>query len=152
MTPDGGPILFLDVDGTLLPYGGDPAGRLLVAGVGPRLGALPCELVWATTWGEQANDELAARLGWPRLPVVTWESDSEHEAEDRWFGLHWKTRGLVQWAGGRPFAWLDDEITDADREWVRTQHASAAFLRQVQPYRGVTDEDLAALEDWLEWR
>ncbi|MET9310628.1 hypothetical protein ABZX12_02270 [Kribbella sp. NPDC003505] len=100
MTPDGGPILFLDVDGTLLPYGGDPAGRLLVAGVGPRLGALLCELVWATTWGEQANDELA----------------------------------------------------DADRQWVRTQHAGAAFLRQVQPYRGVTDEDLAALEDWLQWR
>jgi hypothetical protein len=145
----GNPIVFLDVDGTLLPLGDDPEGRQLVAGVGVRLTALSCELVWATTWGEQANAEIAPRLGLPRLPVVAWESAAEHEPEDRWYGLHWKTRGLVDWSAGRPFAWLDDEITDADREWVQTQHTNQTLLRQVDAYGGVAEEDLAAVEGWL---
>ncbi|MEH0820113.1 MULTISPECIES: hypothetical protein [unclassified Micromonospora] len=53
------PLLFLDVDGTLLPFGGsagpsdDGVNPLLAgldAGHGCRLAALPCALVWATTW------------------------------------------------------------------------------------------------------
>ena len=45
---------------------------------------------------------------------------SEHEREDRWLGLCWKTRPLVEWAAGRPFAWVDDEITGADLDqWLR---------------------------------
>jgi hypothetical protein len=91
----------------------------LTFGVGHRLAALSCELVWATTWEDEANAEIAPRIGLPRLPVVSWpESTLQHEREDQWFGLCWKTRTLVNWAGGRPFAWVDDEITDADREWV----------------------------------
>ena len=34
-------------------------------------------------------------------------------------GVYWKTPEIMAWADGRPFAWIDDEITDADREWVR---------------------------------
>ncbi|MGW4520279.1 hypothetical protein [Amycolatopsis sp. NPDC004378] len=33
-------------------------------------------------------------------------------------GPHWKTRPIVEHAAGRPFAWVDDETTDADRSWV----------------------------------
>lgn len=33
--------------------------------------------------------------------------------------IDWKTRALVDWAAGRPFSWVDDEITDTDRRWVR---------------------------------
>ncbi|MBG0832959.1 hypothetical protein HS041_35240 [Planomonospora sp. ID67723] len=62
------PLLFLDVDGPLLPFGEDPQhpprgtapdSRLarLTSEVGRRLAALPCELVWATTWEEEANTE-----------------------------------------------------------------------------------------------
>jgi hypothetical protein len=77
---------------------------------------MPCDLVWATTWEDQANAEIAPRIGLPRLPVVNWpEPSDEDEREDQWFGLCWKTRTLVAWANQRPFAWVDDEITDADR-------------------------------------
>lgn len=86
--------------------------------------------VWATTWEDEANAEIAPRIGLPTLPVVNWpESSDEHDREDQWFGLFWKTRTLVDWADGRPFAWVDDEITDADRNWVSAHHRGRASCR-----------------------
>lgn len=155
------PLLFLDVDGPLLPFGDgpqrEPSGTAsgshlarLDPQVGPRLAALPCDLVWATTWEEEANTELAPRLGLPQLPVVNWpEPCASHEREDQWFGLHWKTRTLVEWADKRPFAWVDDEITDADRGWVSTHHPAPALLHRVASSRGFTDQDFAVLDQWL---
>jgi hypothetical protein len=155
------PLLFLDVDGPLLPFGEGPErqGRnttpdshlaRLTSEVGRRLAALPCDLIWATTWENEANTEIASRIGLPRLPVVNWPDPSgEHEREDQWFGLCWKTRALVTWAAGRPFAWVDDEITDADRDWVSTHHSGRALLHHVDSYRGLADEDFATLDHWL---
>lgn len=154
------PLLFLDVDGPLLPFGEDPQrkGRhatphphltRLSPRLGLRLAALPCELVWATTWEDDANAEIAPRLGLPALPVVTWPESSEHEREDLWLGLCWKTRTLVDWAAGRPFAWVDDEITDADRDWATANHHGRALLYYVEPFRGLTGKDLTALDQWL---
>jgi hypothetical protein len=152
------PLLFLDVDGPLLPFGTGqgrdtaPDSRLarLTSAVGRRLAALPCDLVWATTWEREANAEIAPRIGLPWLPVVTWpESSTEWEREDQWFGLHWKTRALVTWAAGRPFAWVDDEITDADRDWVAAHHGGRALLHHVESFRGLSEEDFAALDQWL---
>lgn len=69
---------------------------------GASTGGAACDLVWATTWEDEANAEVAPRIGLPRLPVVTWpESSAAHEHEDQWFRLHWKTRTLVEWAGRR---------------------------------------------------
>jgi hypothetical protein len=147
MTGGAYPIVFLDVDGTLLPFGGDPAVRRLVADVGVRLAALPCELVWATTWGEQANIDIGPRLGLPPMPVVTWEADTG--PEDHWYGLHWKTRGLATWAGGRPFAWLDDEITPADQAWTHDHVKVPTFLQPINPHKGITPQNLDDLETWL---
>ena len=132
------PLLFLDVDGPLLPFGEDPQhtrrhatpdSRLsrLSPRLGLRLAALPCELVWATTWEDDANAEVAPRLGLPTLPVVNWPESSGHEREDIWLGLCWKTRTLVDWADGRPFVWVDDELglrqksktcTASSRSWA----------------------------------
>lgn len=157
-----GPLLFLDVDGPLLPFGAGPQNQptgsdaasshlaRLDPRIGPRLAALPCELVWATTWEQAANTEIAPRIGLPALPVVHWPQPSgEDEHEDQWFGLCWKTRTVVAYAAGRPFAWVDDEITDADRDWVSVQHHSRALLHHVASSRGLTDDDFAALDQWL---
>ncbi|WAL66324.1 HAD domain-containing protein [Amycolatopsis cynarae] len=162
MTPhEQRPLLFLDVDGTLLPFGDDTQRELpgvvadshlerLNPQLGPRLAALGCELIWATTWEQDANTEIAPRLGLPALSVVNWpEPSTEHEHEDQWFGLHWKTRTLVEWADGRPFIWVDDEITDADRDWVPTHHHGPALLHHVAPSRGLTVDDFAVLGQWL---
>ncbi|MEU0430641.1 HAD domain-containing protein [Streptomyces sp. NPDC006290] len=166
-------ILFLDVDGPLIPFGPSPAshqtsvshsgsgsgsealpdhgnpllGRLDPA-VGPRLMALGCDLVWATTWTAEANESVGPRIGLPRLPVVAWpEASGSSDEGPR--GLHWKTRTLVDWAGGRPFIWVDDEIGPVDRLWVAAQHEGSSLLHRVDPSEGLTEDDFSALADWL---
>ncbi|MFJ8911243.1 hypothetical protein [Amycolatopsis sp. NPDC102389] len=159
------PLIYLDVDGPLIPFGLEPSfyplfepsprddenpllSRLDPAH-GPRLKALPGELVWATTWLHDANDSLTPRLGLPRLPVVDWPGPSGTDEFDARIGLHWKTRPLLDHAWGRPFAWIDDEISDVDREWVSGNHPGAALLHRVDPRRGLTGADYRELDRWL---
>jgi HAD domain in Swiss Army Knife RNA repair proteins len=145
-------LLFLDVDGTLLPFAvaGPVSGNAnpLLAGLDPehgrRLAALPCDLVWATTWMAEANEVLTPRLGLPQLPIVDWPDD-----EDGAVRLHWKTRRLVEYAAGRRFVWVDDEITDADRMWVAANHNAPALLHRVDPRHGLSDTDYHAIAQWL---
>jgi hypothetical protein len=64
-------------------------------------------------------------------------------------GLHWKTAGLTRWAGGRPFVWIDDEITDVDRLGVTVNHPGPALLHRVDPLAGLTGADFAEVRNWL---
>jgi hypothetical protein len=95
---------------------------------------------------DEANDEIAPLLGFVELPVVIWPESSD---DDDHGGLHWKTQVLVDWAAGRAFVWVDDEITDADRAWVSAHHRGRALLHRVDPVWGLTDADFATLDDWL---
>jgi hypothetical protein len=63
--------------------------------------------------------------------------------------VHWKTRGLVKWAAGRSFVWVDDEIADADRTWVSEHHRGQALLHRVDPRCGLADSDFIVIADWL---
>jgi hypothetical protein len=166
------PLLFLDVDGPLNPYAAKPtqrpAGyttfRMMLASMaatqqygrrkplrvwlnpdhGPRLLALPYELIWATTWTDEANDWIAPRLGLPHLEVVYWPRPRpDHED-----GLHFKTRTLVERAAGRPFVWVDDELTDRDRAWVHVHHPAPALLHHVDARHGLRTDDFTTLADW----
>lgn len=113
---------------------------------GPRLRALPGALVWATTWMDDANEVVAPWLGLCELPVVNWPDTSENAAG----GCHWKTHPLVDWAAGRTFVWIDDEITDRDRTWVAAHHPGEALLHRVDPRYGLTDTDFADIDQWLQ--
>ena len=101
----GRPVLFLDVDGTLITFKARPGS-----------GSVPGEIV--------GNQEEVAR------------------------GLHWMTVELVRWAAGRPFVWLDDEITDADRRWVVAHHVQRVLLHRVDPLVGLTDADFTLIRYW----
>jgi hypothetical protein len=167
------PLLFLDVDGPLIPFGAtreerpdgyvtyravceppdtpvDPLLNRIDPAFGPRLLALGCELVWATTWMSEANEAIAPWLGLPELPVVDWPDPAEDGTGQR--GLHWKTRPLVEWARGRDFVWVDDEITEVDRGWVAARHRGRALLHWVDARTGLTEADFAALDAWLRAR
>ncbi|WP_275558933.1 HAD domain-containing protein [Streptomyces sp. 5-6(2022)] len=159
------PLLFLDVDGPLIPFGssscypqtaaadsstfpdqGNPLLKRLDPGLGSRLLALGCRLVWATTWMEEANEVVSPRIGLPMLPVVEWPVPCADESPR---GLHWKTRHLVEWADGRPFIWVDDEISAIDRLWVDASHSGPSLLHRVDPAKGLVDADFSTLADWL---
>ena len=144
-----GLLVFLDVDGVVLPIGAFPED--LTVALGRRLAALPGERVWATAWEHEANEEIAPRIGLPELPVVEWGGESVVEVlEDDYLGLHWKTRLLVRWAAGRDFVWFDDEPTDTDVAWVAENHPGRALVHRVpQPTVGLSDADFEALARWL---
>ncbi|WP_433619354.1 HAD domain-containing protein [Dactylosporangium sp. CA-139114] len=155
-------MVFLDVDGPLVPLArrtgaphpaagaaaeryGNPLLERVDPGDGPRLLALGGELVWATTWAQDANEVVAPLLGLPPLPVVAWSESSAAPGDDR----HWKTDDLLAWAAGRPFVWVDDEITAADRRWVARHHAGPALLHRVDGRSGLTPADFDAIRDWV---
>jgi hypothetical protein len=155
------PLLYLDVDGPLIPFGARhpdcpprptniaaPGTNPLLSRLDPNDGqhllALRCELVWATSWMSDANDIIAPLLGLPALPLVEWPDEDVAIPH-----LHWKTNGLVSWSAGRAFVWIDDEITDADRAWVMARHPGPALLHRVDPSCGLTAADFSAIEDWL---
>ncbi|MEV4056682.1 HAD domain-containing protein [Amycolatopsis sp. NPDC049688] len=149
------PLLFLDIDGPLIPFGrssgqyetfpnadlGNPLLSRVDPSLGPRLLALGCDLVWATTWLADANECVSPLLGLPELPVL-----DVPEGDDR--GLHWKTRPIVEWAAGRPFAWLDDETTGADRAWVVRHHPGPALVHTVEASTGLTGQDFTTIATW----
>lgn len=162
------PLLFLDVDGPLNPYaakpGRRPAGyethRMRPTGWdqprqkplrvwlnpdhGSYLTALPFELVWATTWAAEANEWIAPHVGLPELPFVDWAE--VHAKRDD--GTYFKTHDLVRYADGRPFAWVDDEIGVADKNYVASHHDGPALLHWVSPRLGLLDQDFHALHVW----
>ncbi|MFE0581247.1 hypothetical protein [Streptomyces sp. NPDC058874] len=165
------PLLLIDVDGPLNPYAARaqrrPAGysthRMrptgwsekerakplrvwLNHGHGPELIALAkaYELVWATTWKDEANDWIGPLLGLPRLPFVDWPVMHGRAPA----GTFWKTQYILEYAGERPFAWIDDDITAMDREWVDRHHPARTLLMRIDEQIGLAREDFDALANW----
>ncbi|MCI3243936.1 hypothetical protein [Streptomyces spinosisporus] len=155
------PLLFLDVDGPLNPWAAKPErrpdgyttirvalqpGRALRVWLNPSHGAallgLDYDLCWATTWMDAANRWIAPVIGLPELPYVDFGTDLFALRPD---GVHWKTEAIVAYAEGRPFAWVDDEQTPADEEYVAARHGAPALLHHVSPHLGLREEDFGAL-------
>lgn len=167
------PLLFLDVDGPLHPYatpsGRCPEGYVTVhlpaearrpsaAGAppsyvrpravwlnpahGPALLALGFELCWASAWMGEANRWIGPALGLPPLPFVDFGHALLRERPDT---VHWKSAPLIAHAGGRPFAWVDDEQSDADHGHVAATHRAPFLLHHVDPRVGLRQEDFTAL-------
>ncbi|GHF88647.1 HAD domain-containing protein [Streptomyces griseosporeus] len=159
------PLLFLDVDGPLNPWAAKPERRpegyttirvpvasrprplrvWLNPSHGPALQALPYDLCWATTWKADANRWIAPVLGLPALPYVDFGARLLRERPD---GVHWKTEALVEYAAGRPFAWVDDEQSPLDDAYVTDRHPAPALLHHVNPRVGLRTEDFTALEQF----
>jgi hypothetical protein len=157
------PLILVDVDGVLNPsrrsslrfrrhlcvVDGQVYKVLLDRRHGAQLSSLAreteAELVWATTWEEHANVEIAPRVGLPRLPVIRVTGDPTSTA-----GEHFKTRAVADYVEGRPFVWFDDSLRAADHDYLRAHEGVGHFLLvDVDERYGLTDDHLAQAREWL---
>lgn len=152
------PLLFIDVDGVLSTYGfagedADPRNLRMVDGIlhhirremGPRiLAVLPhFESLWATGWGERANEHLVFMLGLPgELEVVDFAVAASTDGSG-----HWKLDSLTERAGTRPAAWIDDGHNEACETWAATRDAPTLLI-STDPHVGLTDEHVEQLVEW----
>lgn len=153
------PLLFVDVDGVLSIYGFNPHNaayqgswqmvdgiiHVIAHGSGERLIRLAehFELVWATGWGERANDFLISLLGLgEKLPVVEFEVRPSRDGSG-----HWKLDGLSNFEPGLPAAWIDDGHNDACHEWA-SQRSAPTLLITTDPAEGLLDNHVEQLIAW----
>ena len=155
------PILFVDVDGVISVFGFFPdAGRLpgpfhwidgvahcIPPDVGERLVRLSSrfELVWATGWEEKANEYLPYILDLParELPCLAFQGQAV-------FGsAHWKLDAISHYAGGRPAAWIDDNLDEACRYWASEREAPTLLVETASAV-GITDEHVDTLLTWAD--
>jgi len=165
------PLLLIDVDGPLNPYDAPshrrpegysthrmmpdswrasgrrkPLRVWLKHAMGEDLLALPFELVWCTTWEHEANEWIGPHLGLPELPYV--EFDKTWALPTRPDGTYFKTHEVVEYAAGRPFAWVDDEITTWDEDYIKAHHPGPARLLWITPAAGLRQPDFDKLKEW----
>ncbi|GAA4221431.1 hypothetical protein FHR32_005082 [Streptosporangium album] len=160
------PLLLIDVDGVLNPFrrpgpewfrtkcsaDGRSYNMLLNPAHGPKLldlaATVGCDLVWATTWEHDANTEISPKIGLPELPVI--EVDRDNRWRDRGVDVMFKTPHVADWVKGRPFVWLDDDLTDLDEAYLREHEGVGDFLViHVDGQFGLTDGDLVEATVWL---
>jgi hypothetical protein len=153
------PILFVDVDGVISLFGFAPdVGRLpgplhwidgvahcIPPAVGQRLVRLAdgFELVWATGWEERANEHLPLLLELPfsDLPSLSFDGRAVFGSS------HWKVDAIDAYAGERPAAWIDDNMSEECRAWAERRSAPT-LLVETSPSEGLTDEHVEQLLDW----
>ncbi|MFF4417024.1 HAD domain-containing protein [Streptosporangium sp. NPDC001559] len=160
------PLLLIDVDGVLNAFrrpgpewvktkgiaGGRTFNLLLNPFHGPRLLDIAketgCELVWATTWEHDANTQIGPQIGLPELPVI--EVDRDNQLLHMGGRLMFKTPHVADWVRGRPFVWLDDDLTAADEKFLfQHPNVSDCLIIHVNGETGLTDDDFAEARSWL---
>lgn len=106
------------------------------------------ELVWCTTWEHQANDWISPHLGLPELPVIEFgKSPSRPDAR-----IHWKTAKVIEYANGRPFVWVDDEIGQRDHWYIGQHHAGKYGVMPISSRTGLMPDNFMDLKGWhKEW-
>lgn len=152
------PLLFVDVDGVISTYGFDhaagPPGTFhniegIVHHISPD--AAGCmhalvphfELIWATGWGDRANDHLIYLLGLPgELEVVDFKVEPSADGSG-----HWKLSALTERALDLPIAWIDDGHNEACDLWAR-ERGAPTLLVSTEPSVGVTEEHVDELVAW----
>jgi hypothetical protein len=138
------PLLFVDIDGVLSLFGFastdvpprcswhqvDGIVHLLSHDAAEHLQALQddFELVWCSGWKDRANDHLPHALRLGPYPHLTFAPDSPG---------HWKLQAVIEHAGDRPLAWIDDDVNDAVRLWAR-ERAAPTLIVETAPASGLT--------------
>jgi HAD domain in Swiss Army Knife RNA repair proteins len=149
------PLLLLDVDGVLNPFaapacppgytehdffpGEEPvrlchAHRSWLQELGTRF-----QIVWASAWGADANRLLAPLLQLPDLPVIAFPPLPFHPRD--------KLPAIIQYAGHRPLAWIDDALPPEAHTWAASRR-TLTLLISIDPAEGLTRP---AVDQALQW-
>lgn len=123
------------------------------------------DFVWGTGWGGyHANLMVAPLLGLPPLPAIEFGRRLPGKVVIKMSGVvwmdkdnpepdYWKMPWIEQWAEehGRPFLFIDDEMTDAAIAWAerRNETIPTLFVRTDSTV-GWTDDHEAQLIEWAE--
>ncbi len=117
------------------------------------------EIVWLTTWLEDANTSLGHLLGLPRFPVLPYPDGDATHGPQGFPGVRagtptpwWKLRAarrLLDPQPRRPLVWTDDDLAHEDgaRNWAR-QRLGPALLVAPATDVGLTADDLHAIEEF----
>ena len=138
------PLLLLDIDGVLMPAGKTPPVRFETVELnGYQLVVSKqhsqwlqrlmdsYELVWATTWGEQANVSVGPALGLPNLEVMDIKKNRTAATQ--------KLASITEWVGDRDLAWVDDELFEDAESWAQARDARTLLIR-TSSYVALTEQ------------
>jgi hypothetical protein len=150
------PLLFVDVDGVIAlfdfdskspapgkPYRWGKRTHHINENSGKLLSSLTdsFELVWATGWGNLANERLCPIIGLDQLKTV------KFNRRPRFKSAGWKVSDIDSYARNKPAAWIDDAFNRECREWQK-QRSEPTLLVQTKPAIGITDREVELLRDW----
>lgn len=108
------------------------------------------DVALATTWRDAANRYFARPLRLPQLPVATMTPGAPW-----WSSSYWKAVELGPAFHGRPLMWVDDQKS-ADalqklHQLRRPRDRALTHFQWVTEWTsGITREDVAAMNEWLE--
>ena len=153
----GVPLLLVDIDGVLSPYGAescpegyeeyhlfpnDPDPHRLCPAHGRWLTELTeyFEVVWASAWGVVAHEILGPILGVREFPFVPMPDIPFLPAE--------KVAAVVAYAGSRAVVWLDDAFGPEAFNWA-ARRAEATLLVPIDPAIGMLRSHI---DEALAWR
>lgn len=138
------PLLLLDVDGVLCPFGAESypdfewyadQGIWYTLKNAERIRILMqyYKIAWCTAWGDDANNFISPLHNLPPFPVVDFPHSNATD-------LHWKQQGIAYFVGTRHYAFVDDDIDCESPDhglWLPVKH-----------HEGLTDNHVEKLLDF----
>jgi hypothetical protein len=161
------PLLFLDVDGVLCPEGSAPQHAVWHEAGADSVWWMPdmvkplrrlretFEFVWSTWWEERAAPVVGMLYDLPGMPYLLiseqFKTEQDLESDFPRGMFDWKVPAMAKYAGDRPFAWVDDQISDEAKKWAHErwfEQGIPTMFHRVDPRVGLRPDAAELIEMW----